>query len=81
MQKIFAAMAHLGFMVLGAFDGIAFKRLRKCFAFTQVRPKASWVPDKRQLRWQVADLSPGACVTMQAAFPTEHAGADAKVSH
>jgi hypothetical protein len=34
----------------------------------QVSPRAAWVPEKTQLRWEVSELAPGASLTMRAAF-------------
>ncbi|EIE21363.1 hypothetical protein COCSUDRAFT_56582 [Coccomyxa subellipsoidea C-169] len=42
---------------------------------SKAKPRGAWVPDKKQFRWELSDMSPGASLVARVAFPpvSEHA--------
>jgi hypothetical protein len=42
----------------------------------QAKPRGAWVQEKRQFRWELSDMSPGASLVVRVAFPPAPKQAD-----
>ena len=42
----------------------------------QAKPRGAWVPEQKQFRWELSDISPGASLVARVAFPPEPKQAD-----